>query len=162
MKRMKVWCASALVFFLSMPLAVLGQSSQGRILGTVTDQNGAAVKNAKIIITNVGTGAQRTVESNDLGDYAAPNLPPGLYSIVAEAGGFKKFEHSDVRVEVAKDVRIDLALTAGNLSEQVSGKQPFILKTIVSSGTGVRDRWQRSLISASPLRSYLNLQMEGL
>jgi hypothetical protein len=42
-----------------------GQSQEGRILGTVTDQSGGLVKGARVTITNVDTGATRTLETND-------------------------------------------------------------------------------------------------
>lgn len=99
---------------------VPAQTYQGRILGSVTDEQGAAVRSAKVVITNVETGVSRTVESNDSGDYVAPNLAPGLYSVVVEASGFKKVERSQVRVEVASDARIDVSLVAGNITESVT------------------------------------------
>src|SRR5262249_56255122 len=91
-------------------LAVTAQTYQGRILGSVADQSGAAVRGAKVTITNVGTGVSRNLETNEAGDYVASNLPPGLYKITVEAVGFKKVERPEVRLEVAKDDRIDVAL----------------------------------------------------
>jgi len=41
-----------------------GQSQEGRILGTVTDQSGGLVKGARVTITNVDTGVTRTLETN--------------------------------------------------------------------------------------------------
>src|SRR5262249_19298850 len=120
MNRSRFSCALAVILLLSSTVSVFSQTYQGRILGTVTDVNGAAVRAAKIVITNVETGVQRTVESNDLGDYTAPNLAPGLYQMVVEASGFKKYERRDVRVEVAKDVRLDITLSAGSLSESIT------------------------------------------
>src|SRR6266498_2932498 len=101
-------------------LAVAAQTYQGRIMGSVADQNGAAVRGAKVTITNVGTGVARALETNEAGDYVASNLPPGLYKITVEAGGFKKVERPEVRLEVAKDVRIDVALQPGAVAETVT------------------------------------------
>jgi outer membrane receptor protein involved in Fe transport len=101
-------------------LAVAAQTYQGRILGSVADQSGAAVRGAKVTITNVGTGVARVLETNDAGDYVASNLPPGLYKITVEAGGFKKVERTEVRLEVAKDVRIDVAMQPGAVAETVT------------------------------------------
>ncbi len=109
-----------LVMSLLMSSISIAQTSQGRILGTVTDENGAAVRAAKVVITNVETGASRTLETNEAGDYVAPNLAPGLYSVVAQAAGFKKVERASVRLEVAKDLRIDLAMPTGQISESVT------------------------------------------
>jgi len=118
MNKVRVALVSLLISALSG--VVPAQTYQGRVLGSVTDEQGAAVKGAKVLITNVETGASRTVETTDSGDYVVPNLAPGLYSVVAEAPGFKKVERTQVRVEVAADVRIDLPLTAGNITESVT------------------------------------------
>jgi hypothetical protein len=101
-------------------LTVAAQTSQGRILGGVVDQNRAAVRGATVTITNVGTGVRRALETNEAGDYVASNLPPGLYRITVEANGFKKVERPEVRLEVAKDVRIDVALQPGAVAETVT------------------------------------------
>lgn len=129
--------------YVSVSMAILllcvssvAQSYTGRILGAVTDASGAAVKGAKITVTNVETGAVRNVETSDSGDYLAPNLPPGLYNIVAEAQGFKRVERAAVRLEVAKDLRIDVAMEAGNITEQitVSNEPPAIDTTTTTLG----------------------------
>jgi hypothetical protein len=110
----------ALVLILALSITNLAQTYQGRILGTVTDESGAAVRAAKVTITNVETGLSRTHETTDSGDYVAPNLPPGVYKVVVEATGFKRVERAAIRIEVAKDARIDITLPAGQLSESVT------------------------------------------
>src|SRR5947199_6525494 len=97
-----------------------GQTQEGRILGTVTDQSGGLVKGAHLTITNVETGVARTLETNEAGDYVAPSLPPGPYKLVVEATGFKKVERSSIRLEVAKDVRLDITMQPGSVSETVT------------------------------------------
>ena len=97
-----------------------GQSEEGRILGTVSDQSGGLVKGAHVTITNVDTGVTRTLETNDAGDFVAPSLPPGPYQVVVEATGFKKVERGGIRLEVAKDIRLDLTMQAGSVTETVT------------------------------------------
>jgi len=99
---------------------VYGQSQEGRILGTVTDQSGGLVKGARVTITNVDTGVARTLETNDAGDFVAPSLPPGPYKLVVEATGFKKVERDGIRLEVAKDIRLDLTMQPGSVTETVT------------------------------------------
>src|SRR5262249_8223407 len=65
-------CVSTAI--LALCVLTTAQTYQGRILGTVMDPNGAVVKSAKISITNVETGATRTLETNEAGEYVAPNL----------------------------------------------------------------------------------------
>jgi hypothetical protein len=137
--------------------ALIAQSSQGRILGTVTDERGAAVKAAKVVITNIETAASRTLETNEAGDYVAPNLAPGLYRVVAEAAGFKRVERTSVRLEVAKDLRIDLALPAGQLSESVTvTDEPPAIET---TSTTLGGTFSNKSINDLPLngRNYLQL-----
>jgi hypothetical protein len=98
----------------------VAQTYQGRILGNVTDQSGAVVSSAKITITNTETGITRQLVSSEGGDYVAPALQPGLYSITIEAANFKRAERTGIRIEVAKDVRIDIQLQTGTVSESVT------------------------------------------
>ncbi len=70
-------------------LPALAQSTAGRILGTVTDQSGAAVAGATVVVTDLQRGTSRTADHRRLGRYAAPDLQPGTYKIHVEAKGFK-------------------------------------------------------------------------
>jgi outer membrane receptor protein involved in Fe transport len=96
------------------------QSQNGRFLGTVTDPSGAVVVGAKVVITDSERGISQTYASNESGDYVAPALRPGLYTITAEAAGFKKLERPAIRLEVGQDLRIDFQLKAGSASEVVT------------------------------------------
>jgi hypothetical protein len=120
MKALRVFVYLVLAFAICAPLCVFAQTYEGRILGTITDQSGAAVREAKVIITNVDTGVGRELVTNDAGDYVAPNLAPGVYKIIVEAQGFTRVEKSGTRLEVAKDIRIDFTLRPGSISETVS------------------------------------------
>ncbi len=121
--------ASIILFLILCGTATLSaQSSQGRILGTVTDQSGAVVSEAKVTVKNTATGVSRTLTTTGVGDYSAPNLDPGPYVVSAEASGFKKEERVGLRLEVAQDVRVDLRLSAGATDETVtvSGEAPIV------------------------------------
>jgi hypothetical protein len=106
-----------LIFVLASPL--ISQTTSGRILGSVSDQSGASVAGATVTVTDVQRGTARTVITNVSGDYVAPELQPGVYKVRAEAKGFKSVERPNIAVEVAEDVRVDLALPAGQVSETV-------------------------------------------
>jgi hypothetical protein len=96
------------------------QTYQGRILGSVTDSSGAVVGGAKLTITNTATGTSRTLTANGEGDYNAPNLEPGPYTVTAEAPSFKKAQRTGLQLEVAKDIRIDFKLDPGAINETVT------------------------------------------
>jgi hypothetical protein len=106
-----------LVLAVSVPLS--SQTTTGRILGTVSDQSGAPVAGAAVVITDVQRGATRAVATDGSGDYTAPELQPGVYKVRAEAKGFKTVERVNIVVEVASDLRVDISLPAGQVSETV-------------------------------------------
>ena len=96
--------------------------TQGRITGRVMDSSGAVIVNAKVTIENRGTQVKRVLETNSSGDYVAPNLEPGVYSITVEAPNFRKAVRERVQIEVANDLRIDFQLPPGTANEVVEVK----------------------------------------
>lgn len=110
----------AAVFFLS-ALAINGdaQTFRGTILGTVTDTSGAAISGATVSVKNTGTGLLRTVATDDDGNYSAPELPIGTYSVTVEKSGFKAGLVSGISVEVSTERRADVALQPGDVSQTV-------------------------------------------
>ncbi|MFY9843580.1 MAG: carboxypeptidase regulatory-like domain-containing protein [Terriglobales bacterium] len=106
-----------LMFAVSVSLS--SQTTNGRILGTITDQSGASVAGASVVITDTQRGTTRTVATDTSGDYAVPELQPGVYKVRAEAKGFKSVERPNIGLEVAQDVRVDIALPTGQVSETI-------------------------------------------
>src|ERR1700735_5203223 len=115
------WCrAMALALgMLIFCLPVFSQSSMGRILGDGRDQSDASIVGANVVITDVQRGASRTLVTDGDGEYLAPNLEPGMYIITVTSSGFKRFERTNVQVEVATDVRIDIVLQTGDAAQTV-------------------------------------------
>src|ERR1039458_3141155 len=109
--------ALVILMFLVLELSLMAQTSQGRILGTVVDASGAVVVNARVTITNTATGVSRAVVTTSAGDYTAPNLDPGTYTISVESKGFKKTVSTPVLLEVSREVRVDLKLQPGMVTE---------------------------------------------
>src|SRR6266850_6886700 len=110
----------AVLLMLAMSIAASSQTYLGRILGTVTDKSNAIVGKAKVSVVNVGTSLTRNLETNDAGEYVAPNLPPGEYTVTVDAPGFRKVERTGIRLEVAKDARIDFQLQPGASTESIT------------------------------------------
>src|SRR5207253_7401987 len=71
-------------------------------------------------ITNVGTNISQRVTSNEVGNYVAPNLIPGIYRVTAEKSGFKKFVADDIQLTATADRRIDIHLAIGSAAESRS------------------------------------------
>jgi hypothetical protein len=143
------------VFLACLPL--FAQTYTGRILGTVTDQTGAALAGAQVVITDMQRGVSRTLTTDQAGEYVAPNLSPGVYKVRAEARGFKSVERLNLELEVAKDIRIDLTLQPGQVSETVivSGEVPLVDTTSSTLGGTLSNQ----TINDLPLngRNYENL-----
>lgn len=96
-----------------MAISAFGQSQNGSISGTVTDQSGAVVANAKVTVTNVGTGALRTTETSSTGAYTVQGLPPQDYKVSASAPGFGTSETTlNVSVGSSNTVNIKLAVSS--------------------------------------------------
>ena len=104
---------------LAVSVPVLSQTTAGRILGGIIDQTGAGIAGATVTVTDPQRGITRTVTTDYSGDYAVPNLTPGVYTVRAAAKGFKTVERPNIQVEVATDLTVDLALPTGQVSETV-------------------------------------------
>ena len=110
--------ASLGVLLFSVPL--FSQGNNGRILGTVTDQTGGVISGATVSIIDKDRGVARTLTTDDAGEYNAPTLIPGTYTVRAEAKGFKTLERQNVVLEVGKEVRVDLTVQPGEQTQSVT------------------------------------------
>src|SRR5256885_15921914 len=79
-------------------LFVQGQSTYGSITGSVTDPSGAAITDAQVTLTNVGTAEKRVQPTNADGLYSFVNLIPGNYKLEVEKQGFKHITRTPVVV----------------------------------------------------------------
>ena len=132
--RIQVLGIVCLILAVAVPMS--SQTTTGRILGTVSDQSGAAVAGASLVITDVQRGTSRTVATDASGEYAAPELPPGVYKMRAEAKGFKSVERPNIVLEVAQDLRVDISLSPGQVSEivVVTDEVPLVNTTSATLG----------------------------
>ena len=80
----------AIVAALLSPLPAGAQTSTAEVLGTVMDSSGAAVPNAKVVITAADTGFIREAATDSTGNYILTSIPAGTYTLSAEATGFRK------------------------------------------------------------------------
>jgi hypothetical protein len=78
------------------------------------------IPGAKVVITNQGENASRTVISDAQGNYEALNLKAGLYSVSAEAPGFKSFRTTDLDLVARQNMRVNITLEVGQVTETVN------------------------------------------
>ncbi len=107
-------------FLLAAPATLFAQSTFGTILGTVTDRSGAVVPAVRVVITNQGENTSREVVSDAQGNYEGVNLKAGVYSVSAEAGGFKLARQKDLPLDARQTLRVNFTLEVGQMSEQVT------------------------------------------
>ena len=114
----------------------------GDISGEVRDQSGAVVGGVAVTLTNVGTNATRTTESNDQGIYAFPALQPGQYVLKAEKQGFKTFNRTGIAVEVQLSARINIDMQVGSVSEsiEVSAEAALLQSENATVGTVIDNK----------------------
>jgi hypothetical protein len=105
---------------LLMTSSALAQINTATIVGSVSDQTGALIPGATITIENVATQAERTVETDGVGNYSIESLPPGEYDMAVESTGFKRTEQAGIRLFASDRPKIDFVLEVGEVTESVT------------------------------------------
>jgi hypothetical protein len=119
-----------------------GQSTGGRIRGTVTDASGAAVTGANVTLRNEANGAERQTQSGGNGEYGFLEVPVGTYTVESQQTGFKKFLNTGVTLELNAILTVDIILQVGGATEtvEVSGAPPVVDTTSTQLGAVVTER----------------------
>ena len=117
MRRNSLWLITFL--FILATIGLNAQSTTGTILGQVSDQQGAAVPNSPVTVTNTLTGESHSITADEQGSYVIPHLPVGVYRVETVAAGFKRSVRDGVTLTVNEDKRVDLVLQIGNTSQSV-------------------------------------------
>jgi hypothetical protein len=85
----------------------------GAISGLVTEQSGAVLPKAALVLRNLATGTEQTAATNHLGLYRFLAVMPGTYSVTATAAGFRVAE-ALVQVQVGNTTLQDIRMRAGS------------------------------------------------
>jgi hypothetical protein len=119
MRQAKYWIFLLPLFFVLVCIGAFAQANS-EITGIVTDQTGAVVPGADVVVVNPANGFTRSTVSGTTGLYDIPGLNPGNYDITVTAKGFQKFVQTGVVVNVSGTFRIDSKLTLGAETQTVS------------------------------------------
>jgi len=95
------------------------QFDSATISGVVKDSTNAILPGVDVTLTNVGTKNERRAVTNEAGLYTFPNVPVGEYRITASLSGFKGVTKDGVQVNAGLNIRVDVALEVGTLSETI-------------------------------------------
>jgi len=163
MKRFGFFFAIALFGVCSLGSVAYGQGTTGTITGTVTDQSGASVTGAKVTAVNPATTFSRETTSAGNGAYRLDALPVGVYTVSAEATGFKKSIINQVTLNVNDVLAVDVKLEVGQISETVTVTEaPSAVQTATSVMGKVIDTKMVSelgLLAGAGGRNPLNLAL---
>lgn len=127
----------SLAFCLSLNAAGYAQEITGTINGTVKDAAGAAVKGAKVTITDADKKVEvRTATTGDEGEYSIPLLPSGNYLVTVEAPSFKKAIQTGIKLDVNQRRTVDVTMEVGNIAEAVTVEADPLTVELTTPTTG--------------------------
>jgi hypothetical protein len=103
-------------------LACVGAFAQANsnVTGIVSDQSGAVVAGAKVVLTDPATGATKTTTTSDTGLYEIAGLNAANYNLTVTAKGFQTFVQNGIVVNISATFRVDPKLTVGSESTTVT------------------------------------------
>ncbi len=132
---------SIFLFVLLSTATLSAQDPRGSIVGRVSDKSGAGIPGLEVHSTNQATGVAISGKTSSAGDYNIPFLLPGVYTVTAEAAGFKKFVRAGIEVRVAESVGVEISMEVGAVTDtvQVTAETPLLSTTDASQGTVIID-----------------------
>jgi Carboxypeptidase regulatory-like domain/TonB dependent receptor len=154
-KALQLLAGALGVLLLCLPL--FSQGSYGRILGAVTDQSGGVISGATVTIIDKDRGVARTLTTDASGEYNAPTLIPGTYTVRVEANGFRTVNRENVVLEVGREVRVDLTPQPGAQAQTITVTEAIPLVETTNATLG--GTLNNADINDMPLngRNYQNL-----
>src|SRR5215468_3437071 len=129
----------------------------GSILGVVRDRSQGVVAGARVVATNVQTNLTQETTSGPDGSYRILALPAGNYKLTVTASGFRTFTETEIVVKVNDELRFDVTLDVGNVTEKVEITANAI--QVQTENTQLGDVIDSKKMLALPLngRSYIDL-----
>src|SRR6266568_4641535 len=135
--------------------------ANGTILGTVTDNSGAVLSNARVDVTNTGTNVTNRTQTTSSGDFTVPFLPPGTYRIAVQSPGFQKSLTDGVTLVVAQQERVNVTMKPGAISESVQVEASAV--TLDTDSSAISQIVTQRQVDQLPLngRNFLSLLFIG-
>jgi hypothetical protein len=129
------WFSLAVALLLLLPaLTAYGQFESATVLGYAKDASGAAIANTTVTLTNTATGITQTAKTDAEGRYEFASVPIGTYTVKASAQSFEPTQTEPFMLQTDARQRVDLALKAGAVTDQVTVTEaPSQLETETSS-----------------------------
>jgi len=144
--------------------AAYAQSGQARIVGTVTDSNGAVIPRVNVVAINEKTGIERSAVSSEIGFFTLVNLPPAQYTVKATAPNLQPVEITNVPLTAGQERTVNLILHPATVRQEVTVSAGDLATLDVSSarmGSNVNEREVASLPLNGRQLSQLYLLVPG-
>jgi len=151
MKAIRVLCAYVLTLSVCVP--VLSQLNSVSINGGVTDPTGAVIPGVTVTVTDVEHGVSINLLTDEAGQYLAPSLTPGTYSVRAELSGFQTVERKNIVVGVGQGIRLDLQLQTGAQTETVTVSES--VPPVDTSNEVISNTVETAILSELPINGRL-------
>src|SRR6266540_1619292 len=120
-----------------------------QVSGVVKDSSGGVLPGVEVTITKTDTGTTRTVYTGADGAYVIPSLPVGPYKLKVVLQGFNTYVQEGIVLQVNTNPTIDVALTVGNVGEQVTVTAQST--TVETRSTGVGQVIDNQQVTEIPL-----------
>ncbi len=141
------------------------QTSNGTVLGLVTDPTGQVLVGATVTVTSVDTGVVRTITTNSEGAYRIESLLPGVYNITASAAGFDTVVQNGLQVPGTSIVTVPtMVLRVGKATDRIEvSADNAVLNTDNGQISGTISELEISSLPIASLNPYeLALTLPGV
>lgn len=136
------------------------QTTYGSIVGATRDASGAIIPGVRVTVVNDSTNVSFSAVTNDVGAYSFTTLPPGPYTLHAEAGGFRPVDITGIQLQVNQTIRHDLHMQIGQVTEKVEVNAT--LATLATDTSDVGQVINNKEIVELPLNGRQYLQLASL
>jgi len=143
------------VSIITAPILAYGQAAAANLSGTVVDEKGAVIPEAKVTLLNAATALRRQTATNSEGHFTFSQLPPGSYSVTAERDGFAPVRVPEIALNVGDQRAFQIQLKVGGVGDTVSVVAGSGIEESAAVGTVV----DRQFVARLPLngRSFQSL-----
>ena len=147
------------VFVASLLVASAAFAQTAQLGGRITDASGAVVAGTEVTVRNISTGAERRTQTNEIGLYTVPLLPPGNYEVQVKHAGFKNIVRDGVQLDVDQRATVDFALELGAVTDRVEVSASVSRLNTVEASLGQVVDNQRIVDMPLNGRNYLDLAL---
>jgi len=98
---------------------VSAQEQFGTVAGTVTDQNGRAIKDVTLVLSNSDAQTKHQVKSDGAGGYQFVGVPSGVYELTLELPGMSTLKREGLSVSGGQTATVNAVMRVGTLEETI-------------------------------------------